>query len=178
METYTTMVPKSKHGAGKAFGKPLAMAVGALVIAAAAFFGGIAYQKHHGGANASGHGPLAGIQSGGFGGGRFARRSGGFGTVTAASSSSITVQNQRSGASTTYTINSSTQVSDNGASASVTAIQNGDTVLVQTSGMGSATATRIEINPSLGGVGAGSSQSTGVVGNGSNTNNAGSANVN
>ena len=114
------------------------------------FFGGRQYQKHHGGSSnaaaSSGRGNFPG--GGGFGG---ARRSGGIGSVTAISSSSITVNDQRSGSSKTYSITSSTQITDNGSTVDYTDIKTGDTVLVSADSSTSTTATRILVNPSFGG---------------------------
>lgn len=76
------------------------------------------------------------------------RRLGGLGSVTAVSSSSISVQNQRTGTTRTYTITSTTTVDNNGTASSVSAIQVGDIVRVQTSSSTSTTATSITINPS------------------------------
>jgi hypothetical protein len=118
-----------------------------IVLCAASFFGGKAYEKGH--------------RFGGFGGGGGeyggGHRLGGFGKVTAISSSSITVESTYSNSSKTYTINSSTTVTSDGSSASVSTIQTGDTVIIRTSSTASTTATAIEVNPSFGG-GPGSSQ--------------------
>jgi hypothetical protein len=120
-----------------------------VVLCALSFFSGTAYQKHHGGSPATAAGARG--SGGGFSG---ARRSGGIGSVTAVSGSSITVDDQRSG-SKTYSISSSTQISDNGSTVDYTDIKTGDTVLVTTNGSTSTAATRILVNPSFGGGGPG-----------------------
>lgn len=88
---------------------------------------------------------------GGYGGGGGFRNGGSRGSVTAISSTSITVDDSRSGTSKTYTINSSTQISDNGSTVTTSDIQTGDTVFVMASSSTSTTATRILVNPSFGG---------------------------
>jgi len=102
------------------------------------------------------HGKLVTTKSLGTisGRGEFAR-GGGLGTVTAISSSSITVQNSRSGQSSTYAITSSTEISDDGQSASASSIAQGETVIVVPSSSNSSDASRILVNPSFGGYGGG-----------------------
>jgi hypothetical protein len=127
-----------------------------LVLCGLSFLGGTAYQKAHAKA--------ATVTNGNFGtaagAGGFGRRAGAIGQVTAVSSTSITIDNQRTGASSTYTIDSSTAISDNGQTVTTSDIQNGATVVISTSGSGSTTATRILVNPSFGGGSAGSSSSS------------------
>ncbi|MDB5164464.1 MAG: hypothetical protein JWL89_90 [Candidatus Saccharibacteria bacterium] len=122
--------------------------VGAVVLGGLSFLAGTAYQKHAGG-TASAQ-PAAGLAGrGGFGGGQ--RMNGSLGSVTAVSDTSITLDDQRSNASKTYTIDSPTAVTNNGATAAVTDIKVGDTVLVSSGSATSTTATRILLNPSFGG---------------------------
>lgn len=90
------------------------------------------------------------------------------GTVTAISSTSITVKDTRENKETTYSITSSTTVTDNGASSSVSAIKTGDQVLIRTSSSGSSdssskVATSIQLNPSMpsGGQGGGPNGTSG-----------------
>lgn len=98
------------------------------------------------------------------------------GTVTAVSSNSITIKSTRGNTETTYTITSSTTVTDNGSSASVSDIEVGDTVRIQvsTSDNDSTTATNIEINPTenadRGGPGGNAPTSAGDAQPGSQTN--------
>lgn len=124
----------------------------AIVLCAAGFAAGVAYQKDrtkNSAAISSSGSSSTGFPGGGRGG--FGRRAGGIGQVTTISATSITINNQRTGASNTYSIDSSTAISDNGQTVSTSDIQSGDTVLVTTSGSGSTTATRILVNPSFGG---------------------------
>lgn len=105
-----------------------------------------------------------------FGRGYGMRRSGGLGTVTSVSDSSITINNQRSGSSQTFKITSSTTVSNNGASASVSDIKSGDTVLIRASGTDTSTATTIDLNPSFGGgTGMNQTPSSGTTDNSTNS---------
>lgn len=95
-------------------------------------------------------------------GGGMMRRMGAFGTVTAVSDDSITIKDQMQGSTTTYAITSSTTVTNNGSSASVSDIKVDDTVAIQTdnsSSGDSTTATSILLNPSMRGPG-GADQST------------------
>lgn len=119
------------------------------------FVGGMQVGKSSG-TVADGTGAFGGqSQQGGPGG--MMRRMGAFGTVTAVSSSSITIQDQMQGVTTTYAITSSTTVTDNGSSASVDDIKVDDTVMIQTDSSSSsdgATATSIMLNPSMRGPGA------------------------
>jgi len=139
----------------------ITVAMAGVIIAAIGFASGMFYQK---GQSNGGTGlASANGQSGGFGqtdgSGRQGamRRMGVFGTVSAISDSSITVGDQRSGESTTYAINSTTTITDNGTSASASDIKSGDTVMISTATSGtdstttdSKTATAITLNPSMG----------------------------
>jgi hypothetical protein len=137
-----------------------------IVFCGLSFIGGISFQKHHGTSTTAAtnltSGAPSGTSSGGFGGGGFGgtHRSGGFGTVTAISSSSITIQNSRTGDSTTYSISSSTTITDNGQTVTTSAIQMGDTVVITVASTGSTTATAIIVNPSFGGGGSASGSSS------------------
>jgi hypothetical protein len=105
---------------------------------------------------------------GGFGG----HRSGGFGQVTAVSPTSITITNERSGASSTYAITASTTITDSGQTVTTSSIQTGDTVIIMTSSSSTSTATSILVNPSFGGGfggGASGSSSSGSSTSGSST---------
>lgn len=86
----------------------------------------------------------------------------GFGTVTAIASDSIVVsvqqglpdqQSDSTQTTKTYTINSSTVISDGEDDASTTDIQVGDRVVVQTSTDDDTVAASITINPTMGGMG-------------------------
>jgi hypothetical protein len=82
-------------------------------------------------------------------------RSGGpgasIGQVKAVSSTSITVTNERTGTDSTLAINSTTVVTNAGATAAVSDIKAGDTVFVQAATNDATTATRIMLNPTMGG---------------------------
>lgn len=123
--------------------------LGVLVLCGLSFWGGSAYGKGQTKTSAPGL-----SQSGQFstmGGPRGIRQGGGIGNVTAISDTSITVKNDRTSESKTYTINSSTTITNDGASATASDIKTGDTVLVEASSSDSTTATRITLNPSFGG---------------------------
>jgi hypothetical protein len=100
----------------------------AVILIIIAFFGGIQYQK---GQTPPKTTKASAVGSrGGFGGGQ---RRGGFGAVTAISTTSITVQNSRTGTSQTYSIGSDTTVSNMGQTGSVSDIKTGDQVIIQPS---------------------------------------------
>jgi hypothetical protein len=145
--------------------RSLVMGLIVVVLLAVGFMAGVSYQKGKHVATTA----TTASQNGGFGGG--GRRGGGFGTVTAVSASSITVQS-RSGASTTYSIAGSTQVTNNGAAATVNDIQVGDTVAVTPDTTTTTQADRILLNPSFGG-GAGGGQGASP---GASTNSTGATN--
>ncbi len=134
--------------------------IGVIVIAVVSFFGGVQYQKGQHVAILT-TASQAGRQSqGGFGGRMGGARSGGFGTVTAVSSDSITISQRSfgpdasgSGTSKTYTINASTAITDNGTTATSSDINTGDTVIIRTSDTTSTVATQITVNPTIGGGG-------------------------
>ena len=132
-----------------------------VVVAGVAFYAGVQYQKGHAKSIAS---AAANGQPGdGFGGLGGGRRFGGgqrptLGQVTSVSSSSITVQNSRSGSNSTFAITGGTTIINNGQTASASDIKSGDTVAVIANSSDSSQAARILINPSFGS-GAGSSDS-------------------
>lgn len=121
------------------------------------FMAGVAYQKNHairtvgdfraGAMSTDGsYGPGMGM------GGRYGARMGGVGTVTAISSSNITItlrsfgpDSSSSGTSKTYTINDSTKIVVDGSTGSVSDIKTGDTVFIRTSSSSNATATEIRV---------------------------------
>jgi hypothetical protein len=113
------------------------------------FYGGVAYQKsrHPQAATAAANG------QGGFGGrgGRFGGQRPTIGPVTAISGTSITVQDSRTSSSTTLSITSSTQITDNGQTVAASDIQTGDTVAAIASTTDKTQAARILVNPSFGG---------------------------
>src|SRR5665213_3296969 len=129
--------------------KPVLAIIDAVMLMGLSFYGGIAYQK--------GKHPNAvlGTAGGSAATGGFRGRLGGqrptIGQVTAISGTSITVQDTNTSASTTLSITSSTQISDNGQTVTASDIQTGDTVLVSASTTDKTQAARILVNPSFGG---------------------------
>lgn len=147
--------------------KPIAAAAVLVVVAGVAFFGGVAYER---GQVKHMHGVTTGGQFSGAGfGGRSGFRRGVFGTVTAVSNTSITVQDQRTGTTATYVITSTTAIVDNGSTVTASDIQNGDTVMVRVSTANTSQAATIEVNPSFGGVPSGSGSAATNVGPTSST---------
>ncbi len=142
VEKHTKVVPAPKRG-WSAYQKPIFITVVVVLGLALSFCAGMQVEKH---GNRGNHfaGDERGLMQNRAGG---MRRMGGLGSVTAVSSSSITVQNQRTGTSTTYTIDSSTKITNNGATAAISDIKTGATVLVRTSSSSTTTATTIEVNP-------------------------------
>lgn len=149
----------------KMSGLPMPKVIAAIalvvVIGSGGFVGGMQYQKSHttskGQAafnSANGVSGAQGFQA------RRGMRSGAVGTVSAVSSSSVTVNDQRTNSTKSFTISSSTVISDNGSTVTTSDIQVGDTVFVSTSSATSTDATRILVNPSMGGFGGQSGSST------------------
>ncbi len=148
-------------------------AVLVIVLMALSFYGGVSYEKGHKTST------TAVSSRFGAGGGRFG---GGFradivvGTVSSISTSSITVNDNRTGSTVTLAITSTTQITNNGQSASVSDIQSGDTVFVQKDTSNTSDAARIMINPSFGGFGGGGgNQSSGSATTGGSSTTGGSA---
>lgn len=131
--------------------------VGAIVLVFGGFLAGIQYQKGKtptvtATRTASSQSGGASGGAGGYGGGGFQRGDRAFGTVSAVSSTSITIQT-RSGTSSTYNLTSSTTVTDSGQSSSVSSIQNGDTVILTLDSSNTQNVSSILLNPSFGGGG-------------------------
>ena len=138
----------------------ITIALAGIIVAAVGFAGGVSYQKTRNttaaAGNSGGFGRFANGQDGGSANGM--RRMGAFGTVSAVSSDSITIKDQRSGGSNTYTITSDTTITDNGNTATISDIQTGDTVMIRTastddptsSSASSKTASSIILNPQMG----------------------------
>jgi hypothetical protein len=146
---------------------PIVMIVVAVVIAAVGFVAGMQVQKHLGTKTAATPANGFGGAGGGFGGGGGFRRGGGgtFGQVTSINgTTSMVVQNSRTGTNTTVSLSGNPTVTDAGASSSLSAIATGDTVIVRgtTASDGTVAATSILINPSFGGGGGSSSDSSGT----------------
>jgi hypothetical protein len=135
--------------------------IGAIVIVVllciVSFLGGSIYGKHIAPKTTVTSASSSAGAGGGSAGREGFRNGGGFGQVTAVSSSSITLQNPRSGTSTTYSITSSTTITDNGQTVAASSIQTGDTVIIEVASSGSTVAKTILVNPNFGGGGGGAS---------------------
>jgi hypothetical protein len=156
MDQYNTQSNQthSNHsGSTKSFSvaKPLAVVILLIVFALVGFYGGIHYEKDHDkSAIASTNSPFGGYASGGYGS-RFSGQRPVFGSVTSVSPTSISIQDSQTGTTVTLSITSSTTITDNGQSSTVSTIQPGETVAAMASSSDSSQASRILINPSYGG---------------------------
>jgi hypothetical protein len=152
--------PRPRSKSGNPPSKSIVLVFALVLVAGIAFFGGMQYQKSHGtsslSANATGgfggQGSTTGA-SGSFGGPGGNAQMGSFGTVTAISSDSISVKDQRTSSVKTYSITSATTVTDDGSTSTVSAIAVGDSIMVQSSSSSSTTASTINLNPTMGGPG-------------------------
>jgi len=139
----------------------LLILLGLVIFAGLGFWGGVHYEKGHDKTIASSSLVSNNGNSGGYGG-RFSSNGERpvTGQVENISSTSITVQNTQTNAASTFSIASSTVISDGGQTVSASDIQTGDTVLIMASSSSSSTASRIIVNPSYGGGFSGSNSST------------------
>jgi hypothetical protein len=144
----STKVPKQSHK--HTVNIPIVWIVAIIVIGVLSFFGGVHYEKHHLPKTTT-TAAASGALGRGFGvnGGANSLRA--FGTVSSVSSSSVTVENPRTSSSTTYSITSSTKITDDGQTVTSSDIQTGDTVIITKASASSSNATAIEVNPSFGG---------------------------
>lgn len=144
--------------AGSKTGLIIVVAVCSLLIGGAGGYA-IGHSKSSS-ANLPGSGQMGSFGSGsssgqGGPGGRMGMMGGAMGTVTAISSDSITVEDQMNSESKTFSITSSTTVTEGGSTASLSDISTGDTVMVRTarssssSSSSSSVATSIVINPTM-----------------------------
>ena len=142
--------------------KAVFIIVFAILLTSSSFYAGIQYQKDHGSVNGkTNNTPASSNGVGGFGSrGRFSSANRVIGQVTAISASSITVQDTRSGTSSTLAIVSSTQITDNGSSVTASDIQSGETVFITKDSTNPSNASSIIVNPGFGGNGSGPTQST------------------
>lgn len=147
--------------------RTLAWIAAVVILCVISFGAGIAYQRQSAKTTAAALGsPNTGVP-----GGAVNRRARGrLGQVTAISSSSITISNQRTGATTTYAINGSTTITDTGQTVSYSTVQVGDTVAVTTSSSDASVATTIVLNPRFGGGAAGGATPTPSIPNSTQTN--------
>jgi hypothetical protein len=142
----------------RAWLKPVA--VGALVVAVGlgSFFGGMAVGHDDGPKRAAVGGAgqeeqaVPGQPEGNMGR-EMPGRMGAMGEVTAIGSSSISIEDLRSGETNTFEINASTEIMDDGETAKVGDIEVGDNVMVVPDDADEAVAARIVINPAMGGPG-------------------------
>jgi hypothetical protein len=127
-----------------------------VILLALSFWAGSDYQKHHEPKNTNA--TATANQQGGAGRfGQQGHRNIDVGTVSAISSSSITINSQQSGAAKTYAITSTTTINDSGQTVTFSDIQTGERVVVIPSTSNSADAATIAVNPSFGGFGGGGS---------------------
>ena len=124
-----------------------------IVVAVISFYGGTRYEKHRQPAVPKRSLVGQGTTNPAFGD-QFNRRSRIFrqtlvGKVTTVSTTSITVQGNNDNASHTYSISSTTAITNNGQTAAVTDIQTGDNVLVVASPADASQALSILINPTV-----------------------------
>lgn len=141
----------SKNNKSKKYIGPVIVVI---LLCIASFYGGAVYEKGlkpkttvttaSSGAFAFGPGGATG---------HFSGRRGGLGTVTAVSPSSITITSTATNSSLTYSITSTTAITDGstGQAIQTSAINVGDTVLVRASSTSSTQAATIIDNPSFGG---------------------------
>lgn len=125
------------------------IALAALIVIAlcgTSFMAGMTFQKKQAKNTASDN--LSQLQ-GGFGSGNGRRINGNLGTITAISSTSITVKNDQTDVASTYTINNATIFKNGTVTASISDIKVGDTVMVRTGSSGSTTATSVTVNPEM-----------------------------
>ena len=116
--------------------------IAAIIIILVAFGIGVAVGDHHKASTTAMGQPFVG---------GFRRGGGGIGTVSAVSSSSITINDLRSGTAKTYAITSSTSITSGGQSVSASSITDGERVVVIPSTSNSSDAATIIVNPSFGG---------------------------
>ena len=123
----------------------------ALLIAGAGFFGGMQFQK-----NQSGSSTVSETRQGSNDIGSGPSRQGGqmmngtMGEVTAVSSASITVKDERSSSSVTYTVSDSTAITEDGSEVTIDDVQTGDTVMISADDSDSTLASSIQLNPTMG----------------------------
>jgi hypothetical protein len=140
--------------AGGNYTKQIIISISILILMVVGFFGGVQYQKGHQPkhpTSATGQGSPFGQGGSGGPGGGFSGQRPTIGSVTAVSASSITVNDQTSGSSKTFSITSSTTISNNGQTATANDISVGTTVVVIADSSSSTQASRILVNPSTGG---------------------------
>src|SRR4030042_5480459 len=143
------MAPVSNQNKKQLLFKFLPTIMLVVIFTAGGFFGGVFYQKNKvKSANGNVNGQVSENNQGPgrMGAGMNGQRPN-MGTVTAINSSSITIENSRSSSEKTYTITSSTKVSNNGETASLDDIKVKDEVMIMTNSSKSSEAAQIMLNP-------------------------------
>ena len=158
-EEYKAMLINNNKNKSSSNNKLIISIIVVVVLCGLSFYGGMAYQKNK--KSSSSTSSSSSGSGSGFGGGRgFNRADIVLGQVTAISPTSISVNNTRTGSTSTLAVTSSTTVTNNGQSDTVSDIQVGDTVLVRENTSNTSQAASILVNPSFGG-GAGGSGGSG-----------------
>lgn len=133
---------------GSSMAKPLAVVVLLIIFTGVGFWGGTSYEKSHSKSPSS----VNTAAYSGYSGGR-SFSSGQrpiFGSVTAISPTSISIQDSQTDSIETLTITSNTSITDNSQTVSASDIQTGDTVAIITNSSDTSQASRILVNPSYG----------------------------
>jgi hypothetical protein len=141
-EEFRALKTKKNSGNSGQYNKKVLLIVAAVAYSVIIFYLGITYQKN----NTKSIAKTAASQFGGFagrGGANFANRL--FGTVTAISSSSISVNNTRTNSTTTVAINSNTQITSNQQTISASDITVGEDVMVALDPSNTSIATSITV---------------------------------
>ena len=159
IETYAplpqeTLVKKSQ----RSWLKPVAVGLLVVAVGVGSFFGGMAVGENNeptqvavGGGGQDGQ--TMPTQPDDFMAGGMRGGMGAMGEVSAVSSSGISIEDMRSGEASTYEINASTEILDNGDTAKVSDIEVGDSVMVIASDSDEDVAAQIIIDPAMGGPG-------------------------
>jgi hypothetical protein len=135
--------------------------LGVILLCGLSFFAGTGYEKGHVKSTSA-----SATATGGFGNrtggrsGRFAGQRPNIGDVTAISPTSITIQDSFDNSTKTFSITSTTTVTNGSQTGAISDIQTGQRALVRTSSTTSTQATAIDINPSFGGGQGGNSGTT------------------
>jgi len=130
-------------------GMALAVFIALLIGVVGGFAAGVHTSSSNGSTAPSTQNGAGGMMNGRMGGRGMGM--GMMGTVSQVTDDSIVVQNDRTGASTTYTITEDTTITKSGATIDISDIKSGNNVMIQTSNAeDSTTATSIVINPTMG----------------------------
>jgi hypothetical protein len=166
-QTYQPPPPPETSGKKdqRAWLKPVAVGLLVVAVGVGSFFGGIAVgdddhpkQVVVGGTGQGSQGGMDGQTMptpGGTSGGEMPGRMGAMGEVTAISASSISIEDLRSGKTSTFRIDDSTEIIANRDTAKASDIEVGDNVMVVPSDSDETVAAQIMINPAMGGPGGG-----------------------